>query len=97
MALRNGKYTHIPLSTVVSGIKRVDVQELYDRENYRPKVAHMLGKSIFLYQAGLEAAKHHGAARHIAAPFGFPSMYGYTLFDFLRGDTRLLDAFEHSA
>jgi 6-phosphofructokinase len=49
VALRDGKYTHIPLSTVVSGIKRVDVQELYDRENYRPKVAHMLGKPMFLY------------------------------------------------
>ncbi len=48
-ALRDGKYTHIPLSTVISGIKRVDVDELYDRENYRPKVANMLGKPMFLY------------------------------------------------
>ncbi|MCX7706606.1 MAG: ATP-dependent 6-phosphofructokinase [Anaerolineae bacterium] len=49
VALRDGKYTHIPLSTVISGIKRVDVDELYDRENYRPKVANMLGKPMFLY------------------------------------------------
>jgi len=49
VALRDGKYTHIPLSTVISGIKRVDVDELYDRENYRPKVADMLGKPMFLY------------------------------------------------
>jgi len=49
VALRDGKYTHVPLSTVVSGIKRVDVQELFYRENYRPKVAHMLGKPMFLY------------------------------------------------
>ncbi len=49
VALRDGKYTHIPLSTVISGIKRVDVDELYDRENYRPKVAGMLGKPMFLY------------------------------------------------
>jgi ATP-dependent phosphofructokinase / diphosphate-dependent phosphofructokinase len=48
-ALRDGKYTHIPLSTVISGIKRVDVDELYDRHNYRPKVANMLGKPMFLY------------------------------------------------
>jgi 6-phosphofructokinase 1 len=48
-ALRDGKYTHIPLSTVISGTKRVDVDELYDRENYRPKVANMLGKPMFLY------------------------------------------------
>src|SRR5512139_2501704 len=49
VALRDGKYTHIPLSTVISGIKRVDVDELYDRHNYRPKVANMLGKPMFLY------------------------------------------------
>jgi ATP-dependent phosphofructokinase / diphosphate-dependent phosphofructokinase len=49
VALRDGKYTHIPLSTVISGIKRVDVDELYDKQNYRPKVANMLGKPMFLY------------------------------------------------
>mgnify|MGYP001026903415 CR=1 FL=1 len=49
VALRDGKYTHIPLSTVISGIKRVDVDELYDKQNYRPKVASMLGKPMFLY------------------------------------------------
>ena len=49
VALRDGKYTHIPLSTIVSGIKRVDVDELYDRSQYRPKVANMLGKPMFLY------------------------------------------------
>jgi hypothetical protein len=25
------------------------VDELYDKENYRPKVANMLGKPMFLY------------------------------------------------
>jgi 6-phosphofructokinase len=49
VALRDGKYTHLPLSTVISGIKRVDVDELYDKEHYRPKVANMLGKPMFLY------------------------------------------------
>ena len=49
VALRDGKYTHIPLSTVISGIKRVDVDELYDKQHYRPKVANMLGKPMFLY------------------------------------------------
>ncbi len=49
VALRDGKYTHIPLSTVISGTKRVDVDELYDKEHYRPKVADMLGKPMFLY------------------------------------------------
>ncbi len=49
VALRDGKYTHIPMNTIVSGIKRVDVDELYDRYEYRPKVANMLGKPMFLY------------------------------------------------
>lgn len=49
VALRDGKYTHIPLSTVISGIKRVDVDEMYDSEHYRPRVADMLGKPMFLY------------------------------------------------
>ncbi len=40
---------HIPMSTVTSGIKRVDVDELYDVNEYRPKVRHVLGKPMFLY------------------------------------------------
>lgn len=48
-ALRDGTYTHIPMSTVTSGIKRVDVDELYDARAYRPKVRHVLGKPMFLY------------------------------------------------
>jgi 6-phosphofructokinase 1 len=49
VALRNGSYTHIPMSTVTSGVKRVDVDELYDVKAYRPKVRHVLGKPMFLY------------------------------------------------
>jgi 6-phosphofructokinase 1 len=49
VALRDGNYTHIPMSTVASGIKRVDVDELYDVKEYRPKVRHVLGKPMFLY------------------------------------------------
>lgn len=49
VALRDGTYTHIPFSTVTSGIKRVDVDELYDVKEYRPKVRHVLGKPMFLY------------------------------------------------
>ena len=49
VALRDGTYTHIPMSTVTSGIKRVDVDELYDVDQYRPKVRHVLGKPMFLY------------------------------------------------
>lgn len=49
VALRDGTYTHIPMSTVTSGVKRVDVDELYDVSQYRPKVRHVLGKPMFLY------------------------------------------------
>lgn len=49
VALSRGIYTDIPLSTVVSGQKRVDVRELYDIKEYRPKVMHVSGKPMFLY------------------------------------------------
>jgi len=49
VALRDGTYTHIPMSTVTSGIKRVDVDELYDAKHYLPKVRSVLGKPMFLY------------------------------------------------
>ena len=49
VALRDGTYTHIPMSDVTSGIKRVDVDELYDADAYRPKVRHVMGKPMFLY------------------------------------------------
>ncbi len=49
VALRDGAYTHVAMSVVTSGVKRVDVDELYDSKNYRPKVRHVLGKPMFLY------------------------------------------------
>jgi 6-phosphofructokinase len=49
VALHEGKYTTVPLDVVTQGVKRVDVAELYDVEEYRPKVAHVLGKPMFLY------------------------------------------------
>jgi 6-phosphofructokinase len=49
VALNRGIYTDIPLSTVKSGQKRVDVRELYDIEEYRPKIRHVGGKPMFLY------------------------------------------------
>ena len=49
VALRDGKYTTISASTITEGKKCVDVDELYDIEKYRPKVAHLLGKPMFLY------------------------------------------------
>jgi 6-phosphofructokinase 1 len=48
-ALRDGSYTHIPISTITTGLKRVDIDELYDRDEYQPKVRRVLGKPMFLY------------------------------------------------
>jgi len=49
VALRDGKYTTVSANVITEGRKRVDVDELYDIEQYRPKVAHLLGKPMFLY------------------------------------------------
>lgn len=49
IALSGGVYTDIPLGTISTGQKRVDVRELYDVEAYRPKVLHVGGKPMFLY------------------------------------------------
>jgi 6-phosphofructokinase 1 len=49
VALRDGKYTTVSANIIAEGKKRVDVDELYDIEQYRPKVAHILGKPMFLY------------------------------------------------
>lgn len=49
VALRDGKYTTVSANVITEGKKRVDVDELYDIEQYKPKVAHLLGKPMFLY------------------------------------------------
>ncbi|MBX7236964.1 MAG: 6-phosphofructokinase [Caldilineales bacterium] len=49
VALREGRYTHVAADYTTRGIKRVDVDEFYDSKEYRPKVAHVEGKPMFLY------------------------------------------------
>ena len=49
VALQDGNYTVVPIETMSQGLKRVDVAELYDPEQYRARVAHLLGKPMFLY------------------------------------------------
>jgi 6-phosphofructokinase 1 len=49
MALQNGTYTTVPADTCIQGLKRVDVDELYDVNKYKPVVHHLLGKPMFLY------------------------------------------------
>jgi 6-phosphofructokinase len=48
VALKDGVYTDVPISVISEGVKRVDVDELYDTGQYRPKVHHLIGKPMFL-------------------------------------------------
>jgi 6-phosphofructokinase 1 len=48
-ALREGRYTAIPIDTIMQGLKRVDVEELYDAERYKARLVNMQGKPMFLY------------------------------------------------
>jgi hypothetical protein len=49
VALQSGAYTAVPIDTLARKSKRVDVEEFYDSEQYRPTVAHQMGKPMFLY------------------------------------------------
>jgi 6-phosphofructokinase 1 len=49
VALRNGNYVNVPISVTGQGVKRVDVDALYDVDAYRPKIRHVDGKPMFLY------------------------------------------------
>lgn len=48
VALRGGVYTDIPISMIMQGRKQVDVGELYDINQYKPKVRHVAGMPMFL-------------------------------------------------
>lgn len=48
VALRGGVYTDIPISMVMQGRKQVDVGELYDIDQYKPKIRHVAGMPMFL-------------------------------------------------
>ena len=47
MAVQDGRYVSVPVETCISGLKRVHVDEYYDSENYRPKIANVMGKAMF--------------------------------------------------
>ena len=49
VALRSGTYTNVPITVTREGARRVDVGELYDASEYRPKLRHVPGKPMFLY------------------------------------------------
>jgi len=47
-AIKDGQYTSVPLESVISGVRHVDVEAYYDKENYLPKVKKFLGNPVFL-------------------------------------------------
>jgi 6-phosphofructokinase 1 len=49
VALRSGTYANVPISVTGEGVKRVDVDELYDVDAYKPNIRHVGGKPMFLY------------------------------------------------
>jgi 6-phosphofructokinase 1 len=49
VALRDGRYTHVPANTLTQGVKRVNVEEMYDLDSYRPRLKLVLNKPMFLY------------------------------------------------
>jgi ATP-dependent phosphofructokinase / diphosphate-dependent phosphofructokinase len=49
MSLQYGQYTTVPVEAPTQGVKRVDVEALYDAESYRPRVHAVLGTPMFLY------------------------------------------------
>ncbi|MBV9282053.1 MAG: ATP-dependent 6-phosphofructokinase [Chloroflexi bacterium] len=49
VSLQSGVYTAVPIDSITRRAKRADVEELYDAQNYQPKIAHQMGKPMFLY------------------------------------------------
>ena len=49
VALTRGTYGHVPIGTLLTGTKSVDVGALYDRQAYRAKLASVAGMPMFLY------------------------------------------------
>jgi 6-phosphofructokinase len=49
VALQGGSYTTIGLDVIGGRQRHLDIDALYDSENYRPKVREVMGKPMFLY------------------------------------------------
>ena len=49
VALKNGSYSHVAIGIVESGVKSVDVAQLYDPERYRARLMHIEQMPMFLY------------------------------------------------
>jgi ATP-dependent phosphofructokinase / diphosphate-dependent phosphofructokinase len=49
VTVSDGRYNAVPIEIGAEAKKRVDVERFYDAENYRPKVASVLGMPMFLH------------------------------------------------
>lgn len=49
VGIHNGNYVRVPVETVISGKRHVDVDMYYDIENYRVKVKEVLGLPMLLH------------------------------------------------
>jgi 6-phosphofructokinase 1 len=49
LALKQGRYTHVPAGTLLEAEKKVDVTALYDSAAYRPKLLRIEDMPMFLY------------------------------------------------
>ncbi|TVV71945.1 6-phosphofructokinase [Sphingomonas solaris] len=49
VTLSDGKYSHVPIDTLLGGTKTVDVGGLYDADAYRAKLMRIEGMPMFLY------------------------------------------------
>jgi 6-phosphofructokinase 1 len=47
-AIRDGKYAHSPLPDPALGARRVDIEEMYNAERYRPRYTGLLGHPLLL-------------------------------------------------
>ena len=48
-SILGGKYNSVPIEVLGEGVKKVDVERFYDREQYRPKVVEVTGLPMFLH------------------------------------------------
>ena len=49
VCLRGGNYDHVPVETLLTGTKNVDIEALYDPERYRARLVRVQGMPMFLY------------------------------------------------
>ncbi len=49
VTLTDGNYSHVPIDTLLTGKKSVDVSALYDRGAYRARLMRVEGMPMFLY------------------------------------------------